>query len=226
MKRQIPDYMKINNKPVWDMALADLDKSELQDMLHKAYLDLCHLQEQYDSLNDDLVKAQEEQNKRLEDCEDYQRMVEQLDNESKNNKALSDALTRANARRDKAIEESSELKEKVEKLTPKHNARGAGRKSILSEVEKESIIIEHAGGAKTDELAEKYGVSVWTIRRLIRDKKAEQLSQQLDEDAEILRKRDEVYKEYEKLIIRGEYEEAEKVLKKLDLPEYLPKEQN
>lgn len=71
--------------------------------------------------------------------------------------------------------EIERLNEEIQKLKSEnkvriHNERGAGRKSILTEQEKETIRLYRMQGKKIKELAEMFSCSVGIIHKLIHEK--------------------------------------------------------
>lgn len=107
----------------------------------------------------------------------------------------------------------------------KEEPKKAGRKKIAFDVEQYQKLKEQ--GLKNDEIADKMEISrsflygrLKALKEQEEQAKIDNLKIELDKNRQIGRKRDEIYKQSDKLLAQGKYKESMEILKELDKPEY------
>lgn len=107
----------------------------------------------------------------------------------------------------------------------KEEPKKAGRKKIAFDVEQYQNLKEQ--GLKNDEIADKMEISrsflygrLKALKEQEEQAKIDNLKIELDKNRQIGRKRDEIYKQSDKLLEQGKYKESMEILKELDKPEY------
>ncbi len=116
----------------------------------KEYKTLCN------NLNKEVLEMQERADKSFLNSSDYVQMKKQIELLEDKNKMLENKVKRS---------------ENTHKLTnePKHNERGAGRKTRLTDQEKEMIRMYRIQGKTIKELAEMYACSVGLIHKIVNE---------------------------------------------------------
>lgn len=116
----------------------------------KEYKTLCN------NLNKEVLEMQERADKSFLNSSDYVQMKKQIELLEDKNKMLENKVKRS---------------ESIHKLTNehKHNERGAGRKTRLTDQEKEMIRMYRIQGKTIKELAEMYACSVGLIHKIVNE---------------------------------------------------------
>ena len=130
------------------------------------------------------LKLDQERQKEVTESAQYKALKEHYELEQKNSKALGSMLADARSKNNKYLDELNTLKRKIqadpedqqtaymelqtECHTESHNARGAGRKPVLTVDQRQKILEFHAEGKSLRWIASQIGVTHTAIAKIIK----------------------------------------------------------
>lgn len=149
-----------------------MPKETQKDKIARLEQELAEQRVRNEELSQELYKLKNQSDTDFSNTLLYKQMQADID-KYKAYKALYDDIKKKRTAERKEytalLGEYQKLKADTYNLT-KHNARGAGRKSKITDTDKELIRLERASGATLQALANKYGYSFGTVQAICKSK--------------------------------------------------------
>lgn len=149
-----------------------MPKETQKDKIARLEQELEEQRQRNEQLSQELYRLQNQSDTDFSDSILYKQMQADIDKYKAYKDLYEDIRKKRTAERKeyKALfGEYQKLKNDTENLT-KHNARNAGRKSKITDTDKELIRLERASGATLQALASKYGYSFGTVQAICKSK--------------------------------------------------------
>lgn len=145
-----------------------MPKETQKDKIARLEQELAEQRQRNEELSQELYRLQNQSDTDFSDSILYKQMQSDIDKYKAYKDLYEDIRKKRTAERKEytaLLGEYQKLKADTYNLT-KHNARGAGRKSKITDTEKELILLERASGATLQALASKYGYSFGLIQSI------------------------------------------------------------